>query len=172
MTRCSWWRDIRTQPLVVNTDQTASSSSLLVYYKIKNVDMTYQSPLSPSLLPKKSKRWRRFIFLNLIHKMSLFFWWTSFLKKTIFDIMFMLNFTCFLLNTFLKKLPFWGTIKHLFNYGFLEIFWLYSEHDFRKPYLNKSLIVPQNGNFFKNLFNRKYVKFIINQISKIVFCKY
>ena len=38
---------------------------------------------------------------------------------------------------------------------------LYSQHNSRKPYLNKSLIVPQNDNFFKNLFNRKYVKFII-----------
>ena len=46
---------------------------------------------------------------------------------------------------------------------------LYSQHNSRNPYLNKSLIVPQNDNFFKNLFNRKYVKFIIKLMSKNCF---
>ena len=32
--------------------------------------------------------------------------------------------------------------------------------------------ITQNGIFFKNVFNIKYVKFNINIMSKIVFCKY
>ena len=35
---------------------------------------------------------------------------------------------------------------------------LYSQHNSRNPYLNKSLIVPQNSKFFKSLFYKKYVK--------------
>ena len=46
---------------------------------------------------------------------------------------------------------------------------LYTHCNSRKPYLNKSIIVAQNGKFFKNLFNKKYVKFIIKLMSKIVF---
>ena len=46
---------------------------------------------------------------------------------------------------------------------------LYSQYNPRKPYLNKKLSVAQNGIFFKNVFNKKYVKFNININSKIVF---
>ena len=46
---------------------------------------------------------------------------------------------------------------------------LYSQYNPRKPYLNKKLSVAQNGIFFKNVFNRKYVKFNINIMSNIVF---
>ena len=41
--------------------------------------------------------------------------------------MFMLNLTYFLLITFLKKIPFEGTNRFLLKYGFLELYWLYSE---------------------------------------------
>ena len=46
---------------------------------------------------------------------------------------------------------------------------LYTHCNSKKPYLNKSTIVSQNGNFFKNLFNKNYVKFIIKLMSKIIF---
>ena len=43
---------------------------------------------------------------------------------------------------------------------------LYSQYNVRKAYLNKKGSVAQNGIF------SKYVKFNINIMSKIVFCKY
>ena len=46
---------------------------------------------------------------------------------------------------------------------------LHSQYNSRKPYLNKKRSIVQNGIFFKNVFNRKYVKFNINIMSKIVF---
>ena len=49
---------------------------------------------------------------------------------------------------------------------------LYSHYNSRKPYLNKKRPVAQNGIFFKNVFNRKYFKFNLNIMSKIVFWKY
>ena len=45
---------------------------------------------------------------------------------------------------------------------------LCSHYNSRKLYLNKGKIVPQNGNFLKNLFNRKYAKFNINIMSELV----
>ena len=46
---------------------------------------------------------------------------------------------------------------------------LYTHCNSRKPYLNKSIIVAQNDNFFKNVLNKKYVKFIIKVMPKMFF---
>ena len=49
---------------------------------------------------------------------------------------------------------------------------LHSKYNSRKQYLSKNRFIAKNGIFFKNVFNRKYIKFNINTMSKIVFCKY
>jgi len=46
------------------------------------------------------------MFVDLLYKMSLIYYYTLYLQKTIFDIMSLLNLTHFLLNTFLKKMSF------------------------------------------------------------------
>ena len=47
------------------------------------------------------------MFVDLLYKMSLIYYYTLYLQKNpIFDIMSLLNLTHFLLNTFLKKMPF------------------------------------------------------------------
>ena len=46
------------------------------------------------------------MFVDLLYKMSLIYYYTFYLQKTIFDIMSMLNLTYFLSNTFLKKMTF------------------------------------------------------------------
>ena len=46
------------------------------------------------------------MFVDLLYKMSLIYYFTLYLQKTNFDIMSMLNLTYFLLNTFLKKCHF------------------------------------------------------------------
>ena len=46
------------------------------------------------------------MFVDLLYKMYLIFYFTLYLQKTIFDIMSMLNLTYFLLNTFLAGVTF------------------------------------------------------------------
>ena len=48
----------------------------------------------------------------------------------------------------------------------------YRQHNSKKMFLNETQLVSQNSIFFKNEFNKKYVKFSINIMKKIVFCKY
>ena len=43
---------------------------------------------------------------------------------------------------------------------------LYSHYNSRKSHLSKNLPIAKNGFFFKSVFNRKYVKFSMNIISK------
>ena len=49
---------------------------------------------------------------------------------------------------------------------------LHNKYNSREQYLSKNRFIAKNGIFFKNVFNRKYIKFNINTMSKIVFCKY
>ena len=46
---------------------------------------------------------------------------------------------------------------------------LYGKYNSKKTYLSKNRFIAENGIFFKNVFNRKYVKFNINIMSKIFF---
>ena len=59
-----------------------------------------------TIVPENCARWRHFMFVDLLYKMSLIYYYTLYLQKTIFDIMSMLKLAHFLLNTFLKKMPF------------------------------------------------------------------
>ena len=63
-------------------------------------------PGMATIVPKNCARWRHFMFVGLLHKMYLIYYQTWYLQKMIFDIMFMLNLTYCLLNTFLKKMYF------------------------------------------------------------------
>ena len=77
--------------------------------------------LLATIVWEKCARWCCFMFDNLLHKMSFIYYKTPYLQKTIFDIRFMLNLTYFLLNIFLKKMPFWAIDRFLFKYIFLEL---------------------------------------------------
>ena len=67
-------------------------------------------------------RWYCFLFHNLKHN----FWKfiiirLNIYKKTIFEFIFMLYVTYF------EKNPCWAIDRYLFKYGFLDLYWLYSE---------------------------------------------
>ena len=91
----------------------------------------------------------------------------------IYTFLYFCNFYIYQSYEWYKK-PYKCTVLSKGGYGLLiNVFHhsLYSQYNSRKQYLNKKRSVAQNGIFLKNVLNKNYVKFSINQMSKIVFCK-